>query len=156
MTTTSSAPPRWDLTPLFAGVDSREFNAALEGIYADVDRLGALYDEHDIRDTVPRSVSAADVAALEVVLAETNRVHDDMRVVSAYLHGLITTDSRDDAAAARYVELQTRAAPLGPLAKRLGAWLHALGADGFVAASESAAAHAFALHKAAENAEFQM
>jgi oligoendopeptidase F len=77
-------------------------------------------------------------------------------VISAFLHALITTDSRNDDAAARYVELQTRAAPLGPLYKRLGAWLHALGIESFVDASDVAAAHAFALNKAAEAAELQM
>jgi pepF/M3 family oligoendopeptidase len=154
--TDASAPPRWDLSPLYSGLDDRAFTSAVEGVYADIDRLSALYDEHDIRDTAPRAVTAGDVAALDDVLAATNRVSEDLRLVSAYLHALITTDSRDDDAAARYVELQTRTAPLGPLSKRLGAWLHALGADAFISASPEAEAHAFALRKAAEGAELQM
>ena len=54
------------------------------------------------------------------------------------------------------VELQTRSAALGPLMKRLGAWLAALGVEEFIARSTDAAEHAFALRKAAEGAEFQM
>jgi oligoendopeptidase F len=154
--TDASAPPRWDLSPLFSGLDDRAFANAVEGVYADIDRLAALYVEHDIRDTAPRAVTADDVAALDSVVDATNRVSDDLRVISAFLHALITTDSRNDEAAARYVELQTRTAPLGPLSKRLGAWLHALGTESFVGASDLAAAHAFALHKAAEGAELQM
>jgi pepF/M3 family oligoendopeptidase len=76
--------------------------------------------------------------------------------VSAYLHALTTTDSRDDRAAALQVELQTRAAPLGPLAKRLGAWLAALGVDELSNRSLTAAEHRFMLQTAAEGAELQM
>ena len=68
--------------------------------------------------------------ALEAVLAETNDVQSQMRIVSTYLYALVTTDSRDDQAAANMVELQTRSAALGPLMKRLGAWLAALDVDG--------------------------
>ena len=54
------------------------------------------------------------------------------------------------------VELQTRSAALGPLMKRLGAWLAALDVDAFIARSSDAAEHAFALRKVAEGAEHQM
>jgi len=54
------------------------------------------------------------------------------------------------------VELQTRGAPLAPLAKRLGAWLAALGADELIARSPVAEEHAFFVRKAAENASLQM
>src|SRR5713101_5805928 len=120
---TTEAPPRWFLTPIFAGVVDRAFTDALEGVYGRVDRLGALYDDLDIRDTAPREVKDADVAALEAVLNATNELQAELRPVSTYLYGLISTDSRNDLAAARHVELQTRAASLAPLAKRLGAWL---------------------------------
>jgi pepF/M3 family oligoendopeptidase len=148
--------PRWDLTTIFAALDDRGFTAALERIFADVDRLGALYDELGIREVERRAPTEADVAALDEVLHATNSVQAELRPVTAYLHGLVTTDSRDERAAALVVELQTRTAALGPLGKRLGAWLAALGADAFVAESESAAAHAFALEKAAADADFQM
>ena len=56
-----------------------------------------------------------DVQALEAVLTETNDVQSQMRIVSTYLYALVTTDSRDDQAAANMVELQTRSAAIGPL-----------------------------------------
>ncbi|MGH8977422.1 MAG: M3 family oligoendopeptidase, partial [Acidimicrobiia bacterium] len=154
--TTTDTPPRWDLKPLFAGLDDRAFSGALEGIYAAVDRLGAQFDELDIRATAPRPVTDADVAALDDVLRELNDVQARMRIVSTYLYALTTTDSRDDAAAANMVELQTRSAALGPLMKRLGAWLASLDIDAFITRSEDAAAHEFALRKVAEGAELQM
>jgi oligoendopeptidase F len=69
---------------------------------------------------------------------------------------LTTTDSRDDRASALQVELQTRTAPLNPLAKRLGSWLAALGVDDVSARSLAADEHEFALRTAAENAQRQM
>ena len=80
-----------------------------KGVYADVDRLVALYDELDIRDGVPRGITDADVAALEAVLAATNELQSELRPIATYLYASISTDSRDDVAAARHVELQTRA-----------------------------------------------
>jgi pepF/M3 family oligoendopeptidase len=154
--TMTDAPPRWDLTPIFAGLDDRAFSLAIEGVYAAVDRLAAEFDELGIRATAPRAVTDADVAALEAVLADANAVQSQLRVVSTYLHALVTTDSRDERAAAHTVELQTRSAALGPLMKRLGAWLASLDVDELTARSVAAADHAFALRKSAEGAEFQM
>ncbi|HEX5094623.1 MAG TPA: M3 family oligoendopeptidase [Acidimicrobiia bacterium] len=154
--TVTATPPRWDLSPIFAGLDDRSFNNTLEGVYARVDRLAALYDEHGIGAIEPRPTTDADIAVLDQVLGETNDMQTDMRVVSAYLYALTTTDSRDDVAAARIVEMQTRTAAIGPLGKRLGSWLAALGVDAFVAKSETAAAHEYTLRKAVDNADFQM
>jgi pepF/M3 family oligoendopeptidase len=152
----TEAPPRWDLTPIFGGLEARDFNGALEGVYARVDRLIALYDELGIRATETRAVRDADVAALESVLDATNELQTELRPIATYLYGLISTDSRDDLAASRHVELQSRAAPLAPLAKRLGAWLASLDVEELIARSPRAAEHAFALRKAAEGAELQM
>jgi oligoendopeptidase F len=154
--TRTDAPARWDLTAIYGGLDDRAFTAAVEGVYAGIDRLAALYDELDIRDTEPREPTRDDVAALEAVLDATNELQAELRRLSAYLYALTTTDSRDDRAAARQVELQTRTAPLNPLAKRLGAWLAALGVDELSARSLAAAEHVFTLRTAAEGAELQM
>jgi pepF/M3 family oligoendopeptidase len=154
--TVTAAPPRWDLSPIFGGVDDRSFNIALEGVYARIDRLAALYDELDIRDTAPRAVTDADVRSLESILDATNELQSELRPVSTFLYALISTDSRNDLAASRHVELQTRGAPLAPLAKRLGAWLAALGAEELIERSPAAAEHAFFVRKAAESAELQM
>ena len=154
--TTTGTPPRWDLDPIYRGLDDRAFTGALEGVYADIGRLAALYDQLDIRTTEPRTPTDADVAGLEAVVDATNALQVELKRISAYLYALTTTDSSDDRAAALQVELQTRAAPLTPLAKRLGAWLAALGVDDLAARSSTAAEHAFTLQTAAEGAELQM
>ena len=97
--TATQAPPRWDLDPIFVGLEDRAFNNALEGVYARVDRLVALYDELDIRAREPRAITDADVAALEAVLDATNELQSELRPIATYLYALVSTDSRDDLAA---------------------------------------------------------
>ncbi len=154
--TTAGQPPRWDLTPVFRTLDDRAFTAALEGIYADVDRLAARFDELGVRAIEPRPVTDADSTALEELLETANGLQTVLRKISTYLYAHITTDSRDEQAAALMVELQTRTARLGPLTKRLGAWAAALGVDDLVSRGEAAANHAYWLRQAAESADHQM
>src|SRR5947209_5729631 len=110
--------PRWDLTAFFPGLDSREFAGAHEGIGAGVARLSALYDHHDVRGGEPVELDAEAIAAFEAVVNETNELQDELRLVNAYLYGFVTTDARDDHAAALQSQLQSQVAPLRTLSSR--------------------------------------
>ena len=93
-------------------VEDRAFTGALEGVYARVDRLAALYDELDIHDTAPREVTDADVAALESVL-RPSELQAELRPVNVrHLYALIGTGSHGDLAAirARNTERESTAA----------------------------------------------
>src|SRR5581483_4545755 len=92
--------PRWDLRALFPSLDSRELAAAHEAVGAGVTRLIALYDARDVRGGDPVELDDATVGAFEEVLGATNELHEQLRLVAAYLNGFITTDARDDRAAA--------------------------------------------------------
>lgn len=148
--------PRWELDSIYAGLDDRRFVDALEGLYADLDRLAAHFDRHGIRATEPRPPTPDDVAVLEQVLDASNALNTELRRITTYLYARVTTDSRDDAAAARTVEVQTRMAMLGVLTKRLAAWVAALGVDELAASSGTVAAHRFVLERAAAGAAHQM
>jgi pepF/M3 family oligoendopeptidase len=148
--------PTWDVTPFFASLDDRELSAAHEGVIAGVDRLVALYDEHDVRATEPRAIDAAVVSSVETVLAATNELHEQIRLVTAYLHTHITTDARNDRAAALQSQLQQALARLRTLSTRLYAWVASLGADALIGASPMAADHAWPLRKAEIAAAHQM
>lgn len=148
--------PRWDLAPFFTSAGDRALHAGLESVYADLDRLAAQYDAAGVRAIPSRPVTPDDLRVLDDLLEATNDIHATMRPISAYLYALVTTDSHDDQAASLVVELQTRMAGLSPLWKRLEAWVAALGPADLAAGSETAAAHAFALERAAEFARFQM
>ncbi|MEY2453299.1 MAG: hypothetical protein QOD92_2873 [Acidimicrobiaceae bacterium] len=148
--------PRWDLTPFYPGLDSREFANAHEGIGAGVARLTALYDEHDVRGGDPVELDKEILSAFEEVIAETNALQDHLRLVNAYLYGFITTDARDDAAAALNSQLQVQAAPLRTLSSRFAEWVARLGAERLIDASQVAADHGWPLRKAEFAATHQM
>jgi pepF/M3 family oligoendopeptidase len=156
--TTSSTPalPHWDLASIFPALDSREYAAAHESLVADLARLRALYDEHDVRGGEPRALTPADVKAFDEVLDATNALLGSLRVVGAYLHGHVTTDARDAAANRAQSRLQADTAALAPLTKRLEAWVDRLGPAALADASPAAADHAFALRRAAAAAAHQM
>jgi oligoendopeptidase F len=148
--------PRWDLKPFYPGLDSREFSGAHEGIGAGVSRLTALYDEHDVRGGDIVELDKKMLAAFEEVIRETNELQDQLRLVNAYLYGFVTTDARDDHAAALQSQLQAQAAPLRTLSSRFAEWVARLGAERLIAASQVAADHAWPLRKAEFAATHQM
>ena len=148
--------PRWDLTPFYPSLDSREFAGAHESIGAGVARLTALYDTHDVRDGDAVDLDDDAIKAFEEVVKETNELQDEVRLVNAYLYAFITTDAHEDRAAAMHSQLQAQLAPLRTLSTRFAAWIARLGADELIAASQVAADHAWPLRKAEFAATHQM
>ncbi|MHB1855497.1 MAG: gluzincin family metallopeptidase, partial [Acidimicrobiales bacterium] len=148
--------PRWDLSGYFPSLGSREFAEHHERLGADVDRLAALYEEHDVRGGTDAVVDAARLEAFESVLAATNEVFEEFRLLNAYVYAFVTTDARDETAAALASELQAQGARVRSLTTRFDAWVAALGADALVAGSVVAADHSFPLHKAERSAAHQM
>ena len=78
--------PRWSVTDLHEGFESRSFLDAMERAGADVDRLVALFDEHGIRATTQRSVTPADGESADVVIREYNRVSGELDVLCRDAH----------------------------------------------------------------------
>ena len=149
-------PPRWDISGIFPGLESREFTAARESLGADLARLTALYDHHGIRGGEPAPPATPEFAALDEVLTATNALLEQVRVLSAYVTALITTDARDDDASSVYSALQAELAGLQRLTPRFEAWVSRFGADALTAGSHLAADHAHPIRQAARSAEHQM
>ncbi|HET6793642.1 MAG TPA: M3 family oligoendopeptidase [Acidimicrobiales bacterium] len=152
----TAAPPRWDLTAYFPSLESREFAAAEERLGADVARLAALYDEHDVRGGTSRKLDDATVASFESVVTTTNEVLDALRLLSAYINGFVSTDARNQTAAGLSSRLQAQSARVRALMTRFDAWVAALGAEELIARSVVGTDHAYPLRKAAAAAEHQM
>jgi pepF/M3 family oligoendopeptidase len=148
--------PRWDLTPFYPSLESRELAGAHEAIGAGVARLTALYDTHDVRDGAPVELDDETITAFEQVVRETNELQDEVRLVNAYLYAFITTDVHEDRAAAMHSQLQTQLAPLRTLSTRFAAWVARLGAETLIEKSQVAADHAWPLRKAEFAATHQM
>ena len=161
--TTADAPPdqlpRWDVSAYFPGPGSREYASAEERAGADVGRLVALYDRHDVRgahDGDDKVLDDDTVAAFDEVVRATNDVREQLQRLQAFVHSYVSTDARDAEAQAALSRLQQLAVPLTALGSRFDAWCAALGGDELVTRSEEAAAHEWPVRKAALRAERQL
>jgi oligoendopeptidase F len=152
----STTLPRWDLSAYFPSLGSREFSAAQERLGADVDRLVALYDQHHVRGGRDKALGPEEVEAFEEVLEATNQLLERLRLLTAYTHAFVTTDARDEQAAALASELQSQSARVRALSTRFDAWVAALGAGDLAQRSPAAADHAYPLRKAELSAAHQM
>lgn len=154
--TADPALPHWDLTPFFAGLESRELLALNEEVAAEVGRLGRRFDELGVRGGDPLPVDDEVVATAEEVVASFNRLLTDMRRIGSYLYGHTTTDATDAVAAGALSRYQASVAPFATLDGRFDAWLARLPLDELVARSTIAADHEHALRKGADAASHQM
>jgi pepF/M3 family oligoendopeptidase len=148
--------PRWSVADVFSSLHAPELTAAMERAGADAARLAALFDELDIRDAEPRPVTAADGEAADAAITALNRAMDDLSLLEATVYASVSTDSRDEHAAALMSQLEVDDAVVRPLLARLAAWIHALGVDALAGVSEQTRHHLEPLRRLALRAEHQM
>jgi pepF/M3 family oligoendopeptidase len=152
--------PRWDMTPVFPGLESPEFAQGFSDVVRQIDELGAFFDaEHiggagEMKEDAPAEESVA--GALERAIERLNATIQSYRTLSAYISAFVTTNTRDALAQARYSELQRHSARLSQLTTRFTAWLGTLDVEALIAQSEVAREHAFALRKAKTSATHLM
>jgi pepF/M3 family oligoendopeptidase len=135
---------------------SRSFVDAMERSVADVSRLEALFDEHDIRATEPRLPGPQDVVACEAAINAYNATAHDLDLLEVYIYASVSTNSRDEQAQALLSEIETTGARLRPLVARLAEWVKALDPTALAEESPLAADHVGPLLRLAERAEHQM
>ena len=148
--------PRWDVTPFFPSLDSREFVGHPGGTGRRPRSPAIRFDELGIRGGDRREVTDADVAAVDEVVPALNELLDQMRLASAFLYAHVSTDARDDGRPRCSPASRPTPPALSTLTKRLQAWVATFGADALVARSTVAADHAFPLRRAEAAAAHQM
>ncbi|MFO8034282.1 MAG: M3 family oligoendopeptidase [Candidatus Bipolaricaulota bacterium] len=111
--------PRWDLTPLFPSLDSREFQAAWEDLKSRIQELEPLLEKHEVG---PRPMRESDRAAFQKITGAMNEVLEAYLPIRAYVSGQVDTDSTNEAAQARLSELQRLFLSVERLRPRLTAW----------------------------------
>ncbi len=152
-------PPRWDMTPIFPGLQSPEFEAGFVTIVKAIDDLTALFDRHNVRllsADEQHSINSDTVKVFEEIIARFNAVLESYRTISAYIQCILSTDTRDSVALNRASEMQNQSLRISQLGTRWTAWIGSLGVDGLIERSPLAAEHAFNLHKAHQRAQHLM
>jgi pepF/M3 family oligoendopeptidase len=148
--------PHWDMTPVFPALDSSEFVTAFDELVTRITELVRVADAKNVRKTDGLTVDDATVAVFEDVLGRLNDIGDRNREVLSYLHSFITTEAGNDAAQAKYSELQMQAVPLSKIGTRFVAWIGSLDVEQLIACSQLARDHAFAVRRAKQDAELLM
>ena len=148
--------PHWDMTPVFPSLESAAFVEAFEAVLTRIDRLGTLFDRHNVRRREVPAVDAAFVTAYEEITAELNSYQEQMRVVSAYIASFNATDARNDLARSRESELTTRSVAFSKLATRYVAWVGTTDTEALLAASAAATQHVYNVRRASYQAQHQM
>lgn len=148
--------PRWDMSVVYPGIDSTEFEQGVADSVASIDGLAELFDRHGVerRDAAP--LDEATISAVEAIIERMNDVLQQSSTLGAYIASFTATDSRDDRAQAAMSSFQQQGARLQKLETRFTAWVGSLDVDGLIERSEIAADHAFALRQTKRRASHQM
>lgn len=148
--------PSWDLSIPYPGLESAEFAAAFAALADAVEALFARLTALDPSGRIPDASDPATVHTFEEVTAQFNAVIERFRLIGAYIHAFISTDSRNDTAQAGQSRLNNLVVRLQQTDTRFVAWVGALDAEALIAASPLAADHAFFLRQAREQARHLM
>jgi pepF/M3 family oligoendopeptidase len=154
--------PHWDLTVIYEDIDSADFQAGFAAAIQEIDNLVKLFNDHAV-DRLDKAKGAGSALAtavsptsFETIINQYNAVVEQVNTLQAYISGHLAVDSRNDAAQARYSELQRPLARLSLLRTRLSAWLGSLDVEALIDQSEVAHDHAFILRRARIEAEHMM
>lgn len=148
--------PHWDMTTVYPGLESPEFEAGFTSVIKAIGELKDLFDSKNIRKSASPEITPETVSTFETVTERYNALADALRTLAGYISSFVTTDSRNDLAQAKMSELQMRSVELQKLGTRYEAWLGSLDVEALINRSPLAQAHAFALRKAAAAAQHLM
>ena len=139
--------PRWDLSALFPGLDSPEFSEGFDRLLSGIDELVNLFDEVGVSAASASRSETVPLADFERVLNALNDVTQRLESMGSYLYGCVSTDSRNDAAQARFSQFQERAVAVDKLQTRFTAWVGTLPIEELIEQSTLAGEHEFPLRQ---------
>jgi oligoendopeptidase F len=146
---TVKTPPRWDMSVVYPGMNSEEFEEGFSRVVHDISDLATLFDTHQImKPASPPSLNGNTLQALETIIQRYNAVLEAMTTLSVYIMCFVTTNSHDTLAQAKLSELQQSGVILSQLNARFTAWIGSLDVEALIERSSVAREHAFMLRKA--------
>ncbi|WP_027892791.1 M3 family oligoendopeptidase [Calidithermus chliarophilus] len=115
--------PRWNLEPLFKGLQSPDFLDAYARLEQQITELEALFERHEVR---ARPMREGDAAAFAAVIEQLNAISLSQNRINTYLYALVSTNSGDEEAQARYSLFRNLSLRLQKLRSPLTTWLASL------------------------------
>ncbi len=142
--------PRWDMTVLYPGLESPEFDAGFQAVIQSIDALKASFDERGINRIESTSIDEAIVQTFEQIINQFNETLESFITMQVYLYSFLTSDSHNDLAQAKFSEMQPKSAQLELLGTRLTAWIGSLDVEELLEASPVAREHEYTVLRAKE------
>lgn len=150
-----SEPLHWDLSNVYSGLESPEFDAAVNSIQAQIAAADSA-----LSDAIAAPLQ--DAGALATVLGDAieriNQLIIDVRTHGAYINSFVSTDSRNMTARTRLSEFERVRVEFNALDTRFSQWVGSLGdaLEEAIPMTETTERHAFILRETAEQAKYLM
>ena len=160
MTTTADNLPRWDLSNVYPGLVSPEFETAYQEAIRLIDNLEGYLTENQINRDQPQS--AGDLPDLSKrisdIIDQLNNAFTLVYTLNNYVYCFTSTDSYDNLAMRQYSKIQVQLVRLLQAEKIISGWLGSLGnqLDEIISSNPQAEAHAFYLEEKAGQSQYLM
>ena len=153
---TTSA-PRWDVSNIYPGIESKEYKAAVQSYKKQVaalekfftTKLGPMNAKTKARELAPLVGQAID---------RINKIQTLASTIVPYIEAFVATDSRNKTAMRAMSEFEQASLPMRKLSIQFEAWIGRIAPklEKIVKANKSAAAHEFMLRESAEQSKYLM
>jgi len=156
-----NALPRWDLSGIYPGLDSPEFEAGMASLTAQMDGLDTFLDAEGIRRGGGLAEAASAGKKIEGYLTRMNEILRIYKTAEPFIYGYVTTDSFDVLAKRRLSELEMLGVRLATQEMRFKGWLgQAVGEEKrleeAIRRSPAGQEHAFYLRETVEQSRYLM
>ncbi|MFZ9546625.1 MAG: hypothetical protein ACO28H_05890, partial [Ilumatobacteraceae bacterium] len=148
--------PRWSVADVHESFTARSFTDAMERTGANVARLEAQFEEHNIRAGTPHKPSSQEGEIANQIINSMNETIKESEILGSYVYATVSTNTREETAQGLLSELEVIDSRLSPLLARLADWVATLGADDLAKVSEVAREHLGPLQRLQARAEHQM
>jgi pepF/M3 family oligoendopeptidase len=154
MTTTA---PHWDLTNVYPGLESKEFDAAVAKLKSQITDL-----EQYLTGKTSKTDVGTPVAELGSLvggaLERFNDVYELQRTINTYIYSFVSTNSRDMVAMKKSSEFDLIEVQIQNLDTQFRAWIGKITPvlEQVIAQNTTAKAHAFILKDTAEQSKYMM
>lgn len=150
--------PRWDLSNVYPGLESAEFNSAIGDLKKKVDRFERYLDEHQVSRTSTRKPISDVRRIIDEYVNETNSTSRLYSTLNAYVASFVTTDSFNTLARKLESELETLGTQLRKQEIRFQGWIGSVAEFLPKVIDESSLArdHSFHLNELADQSRYMM
>jgi len=153
----NSKPPRWDLSIVYPGLESKEFKADMKDFEHQVETMETLYLERVSGTDAGTSVRQLGVLLGEVV-GQINAAKTLSATLNAYIYSFFSTDSHNMLARRLLSEYEQVKVRLQKMQLQFQAWMGRIAPvlDEAIAQHETSRAHAFYIKEIAEQSKYLM